>query len=159
MVEDYLKQMIDVRKQMNVNFGDSKYICQEQFILENGIICQPSTFLPKQYQAGIIKECFRNAALLALNHKELIYCEGYALSKKTLPIAIYHAWCVTSDFEVVDNTWKYGAEYFGVPFKKDFLMSQLIKNKNYGLIDNYQDGWPLVRGIYEPEEFLYVKGN
>jgi hypothetical protein len=49
---------------------------------------------------------------------------------------VVHAWCVASDNFVVDRTWDEGTEYFGVPFRHDYLRRVLKARRDYGLIDN-----------------------
>jgi hypothetical protein len=71
---------------------------------------------------GRPRECFRNAATLALRKPDLyVYVEGYAVNRWVAMHTVAHAWCVGSDNFVVDRTWDEGTEYFGVPFRHDYL--------------------------------------
>jgi hypothetical protein len=56
---------------------------------------------------------------------------------------------------VVDPTWDAGAEYFGVPFRHDYLSRVLKARKDYGLIDNPEMDFPLVTGAHCVDEAVY----
>ena len=61
---------------------------------------------------------------------------------------LLHAWLVTPDGEVVDPTWReLGNEYYGVPFKLDYVTGTVLANEYYGVLDSWQTGWPLLQGI------------
>ena len=94
--------------------------------------------------------CFMNAAKAALMDRCLTYVEGYAAGL----IPIIHAWCVTARGEVVEVTWEdgVGVEYYGIPFKKEFLRDELLRNKHYGLIDQWHNKWPLLMGKYPKKD-------
>lgn len=106
----------------------------DRFILENG---QPYFATPKTYagKRETPKQCYRNAACMALDDPGLTYVEGY-ISVHGIPVA--HAWVVGRDGVPIDPTIKPGVEvsgYFGVPFSTDYLAKTLLKNKIYGLLD------------------------
>ena len=102
---------------------------------------------------GRPRECFRNAATLALRKPDLyVYVEGYAVNRWVAMHTVAHAWCVGSDNFVVDRTWDEGTEYFGVPFRHDYLRGVLKVRRDYGLIDNPEMDFPLVTGAHRVHE-------
>ena len=117
------------------------------------------------------KQCFFNSQTLALADFEdrVVYYEGYTLKRGHL---FAHAW-ITLDDLLVDATLSTRPkaaqefinglppqedlsdrilgeipeylEYYGLPFEKAYIAS--IWNRHHmslSLIDNWQDGWPLV---------------
>lgn len=120
----------------------------ERFVLKHG---RDFEFATHGYAFGRMKECFANAFNLMISNSEtLIYCEGYATSV----IPTLHGWCATKDgMRVVDNTWDDGRDYFGVPFKEEFVIQTIVSRKHYGVIDNYEQRFPLLTG--EITDFLY----
>lgn len=126
--------------------------CISKWILEYGRHWEPQA-LPRQHPRGVIKQCYSNAANLALGDSDLTYVEGYACGI----IPVMHAWCVDKDGKVIDNTWDEPAKslYYGVPFDRGFLAKTICRNGVYGLIDCYTDGFKLVKGeAGGPEEWL-----
>lgn len=140
-IEKYLKSMVDEQKilmpKINPIHG---YRSLFDFVLRHGLSFTPSP-RPKSIPLGAIKSCFQNAANLAMDH-DLIYCEGYAAHL----IPLSHAWCVDKHGKVIDNTWRTLApEYFGIPFRTEYLRRSLLKNGCYGLIDAWWKGFPLLK--------------
>lgn len=70
-------------------------------LLKDGKFYSPQP-LPKRYAYGEMKQCFANAARLALATPDLTYCEGVALAI----IPTHHAWCIDTKGRVVDPTWR-----------------------------------------------------
>jgi len=95
---------------------------------------------PKGVKKGKLKACYENAYLLARMHPhKYIYVEGCAAGI----IPVMHAWCVTPDLKVVDNTWwgqlrGYGDSYFGIPMDIDWVTVTLLKQKTYGILENFK---------------------
>ena len=100
--------------------------------------------------------CFTHAFNLLLDDPRYIYCEGYA-SRLDLGIAIHHAWVIdpAAGYNVVDNTWRAPARavYCGVPFKRDFVYQTLSRRRVYGVLDDWQGGYPILSA--EPATFLH----
>ena len=95
--------------------------------------------LPRDVRRGPMRECFRNAANLALSRHDLTYVEGYAVSGAAgIPLPLLHAWCVTASGRVVDPTWEdsRASRYFGVPIKAGYLRVALLQDGVYGLLDS-----------------------
>jgi hypothetical protein len=128
------------------------YTSEADFILKNGRSFE-SAALPRGVRMGRPRECFRNAATLALRKPDLyVYVEGYAVNRWVAMHTVAHAWCVSSDTFVVDRTWDEGTEYFGVPFRHDYLRGVLKVRRDYGLIDNPEMDFPLVTGAHPVDE-------
>lgn len=115
---------------MRVKFGSK----MDNFILTNGMKFKiwHGTFEGTRRKRGL---CFMNATHLAFENRDFIYCEGYMT---TYDIPIEHAWCSTKDGLVVDPTIdNHNArigEYFGVPFKYEYLRKTIFKNGVYSLL-------------------------
>lgn len=118
-----------------------------RFVLENGV---PYTVNEKTFKGkrAPMHECYKNAALDALNHEDRTYVEGY-VSVHGIPIE--HAWTVDASGQVYDSTIHANdavAGYFGVPFSNEYLMKTLLKNKVYGLLgmESRKTLEPLLKG-------------
>lgn len=143
-----VKQMADIFSSMNKREG-YKYSSSEDLVLKQGKFFTPET-RPADVKLGAKKECFSNAARLALERSNLTYVEGYAMINDGLPLPIAHAWCVDKKGRVVDNTWENpGVAYFGVPFKTSYLAKKLSETGVYGILsgsvgssDFLKDGVP-----------------
>lgn len=124
----------------------------EAFVLEHGRQWQAAK-RPAGQRKRRSQMCFMNATHLMHEDDSLTYVEGYAA--RFFPTL--HAWCVTPDGVVVDLTWPdpQNSYYFGVPFKRSFVNATNLRRRYYGLLDDPQQGWPLMRGVYEPDEFLH----
>lgn len=89
---------------------------------------------------GTPKECYRNAAMLAIEDPTLTYVEG----KVAAIIPIDHAWCVDADGVVVDPTLNNDdgrvTGYYGVAFPTPYLKRAIFKNKVFGLLDFFYAG-------------------
>lgn len=92
----------------------------------------PNTYAgPRQEQ----NNCYGNATTLALEDRSLTYVEG-KLEMMGMPFD--HAWCIDADGVVVDPTierTETHGEYFGVPFKTDYVARAIVRNGIYGLLD------------------------
>ncbi len=113
----------------------------QSFVLEHGM--QFPTMAPKQPKLGRLKACYKNAAQLAMNSKDVIYVEGFAAGI----IPVMHAWCIDLEGRVLEPTWTHALQakrdYFGIPFNLQFLMRQLAVQEYYGLLDQPRHGWPV----------------
>src|SRR4051812_34444488 len=97
-----------------------------EFMLEHGrdYTIGPATFAGPRDEPG---RCYMNAALLALRFDHLTYVEGMVA---VYGVPISHAWCVdasdvvldtTLDRSMVDGKFDRISDYFGVPFRTDYL--------------------------------------
>lgn len=141
-VVNFLEGFRELRQRMgNPHRGINGYASLDDFVLQHGRPWTPQP-LPKEHPRGVIKECFRNSAVLVMRHpRQLIYCEGYAMGL----IPVMHAWAIDNEGKVIDPTWRTtGKEYFGIAFQFKYLCSALRKQKVYGLIDLGTFRWPLL---------------
>jgi hypothetical protein len=107
------------------------------FVLREGEFFKPAP-LPKKIKAQTIRLCFHNSLLISIGHG-FRYVEGYALHKGKIPVL--HAWNIDSDGFVIDTTWRpIGRAYLGV-----VLPIVCSLNWKGSLIDDWENGWPLLR--------------
>ncbi len=107
-----------------------------------------------------IKQCFANAQKLVMDSQyvvgrehKLYYVEGYVV-RIGLGIPIQHGWAVLNG-KVIDVTMrlekprprgKLRDRVFGVTFNTTYLQKHAFKIKGFSpLIDDWQDGWPLLK--------------
>ena len=120
------------------------------FILKNGhpYVANAKTFEGKR---DPMHECYRNATLQALNNKDRTYVEGY-VSVHGVPIE--HAWTVDKEGQIYDSTINPDlgiSGYFGIPFKRDYVLAAGLLNKKYGLLgyESRKTMEPLLKGKTE----------
>lgn len=107
---------------------------------------------PRKYfrKHGAGGQCFLNALKLVKKFPDdLTYAEGFAAAwfeGYYRPCFGLHAWAVTMEGEAVDPTWPGKVEYFGVPFDLDYVLKTKARRKEYGVIDNFQEDFPLLAG-------------
>ena len=128
------------------------YASHAEFLLRHGRSFEWHPF-PRRLRRGVPRQCYRNAARLALRSGRFVYVEGYAVAPK-IGISIEHAWCIDAARRVVDPTWEDGCDYFGVAFRTDYLRRVVRANRTYGLIYNTPMGHPLLTGEHSIEEAL-----
>lgn len=87
---------------------------------------------------GKMKECYRNAAMMAFMRPDLTYVEGYA---QCGGLPIEHAWLVDADGNVIDPTIRRTkldtmpmSDYFGVPFDTELVMKTAHDTGYWGMI-------------------------
>jgi len=126
------------------------YTSEADFILRHGREW-PLPRRRRRIQTGPLKDCFRNAARLALRFpKRFTYVEGYAFFGP-LNTPMEHAWCIDRAGFVADPTWVNGHDYFGVPFRHDYLRAIVLAKNGYGLIDNEEMELPLLTRVHPAE--------
>ena len=108
---------------------------------------------PNGVPQGTIKLCFENAFKLARRDRSLTYVEGYA----THVIPVHHAWVVTPEGIVIDNTWAEGKHdderaYFGVAFDLPYVTKRRREMRDYGgisVLDDWANKFPTLRRTFE----------
>lgn len=144
-VQLHLEEILKIRSSVQSTHG-YHYSSIEDFVLQEGRSFEPKP-LPKHIQKMQMKMCFMNAFQLATTYNNYKYVEGYASGI----IPVQHAWCVDDDGNVVDPTWVYDPEdsYYGVEFNTNFLIRRVIQKGSYGLIDDWENGWPLLKTKFD----------
>lgn len=127
-----LKQVLQFKIDSMARLGlaDPRYMAIERFVMEHGVL-KRGRKLPKPYRVGRMKECFRNAAMLSLDNRDLVYTEGFAW-RDGLPIDFRHAWVEDPCGQVIDITWRKTTEkeeYLGVQIPRDVLVKNIVKTK------------------------------
>jgi hypothetical protein len=136
---------------MNALRQGHRYKSLYHLLLEQGKSHKIGETCFSRFARGTPRECFYNSLTLSIEHN-LIYCEGYALSKF---IPTMHAWCLDPvTEEVIDTTWTTGYSYLGVRFDKVYAVAATLKRGYYGLLDNMEQEYPLLR--IDPSEWLYL---
>jgi len=155
-LEDHLRQMAEFKVAQGLTY-DLKHNSLEEFVLAHGRAYDAPTH---EEPLATQKECFRNAFMFVLGHRDAVYVEGYAAGI----IPTMHAWAWHPDLGTVDNTWGTAtqgrafegepAQYYGVAFSRQYLMHAVHEAGYYGLIDAWYAQHPVLR--LEPEEFLHT---
>jgi len=112
--------------------------------------------LPEGRWHGDFQLCFANA-LRAAKAGRWIYVEGYAIRHGTGGTAVLHAWVTDPNDPTVayDPTWSDGAEYFGIPFRVDYVLAMRKKAGHPGVLDAWELRWPLVTGADRIEDVIW----
>jgi hypothetical protein len=131
------------------------YASQADFILKHGRAFEWRA-LPHGVRMGVPRQRFRNAVRLALRKpRSYTYVEGYAINTWVSGHPVAHAWCVDPEHFVVDTTWEEGADYFGVPFRAEYVRRMAgASRRDYPLIDNEELGFPLLTGAHAVAEAI-----
>lgn len=144
-VEHYLEDVV-------LGNRDPRCHTAHHFVLFHGREFRPHP-APRRFfrRLGAGGQCFLNALKLVMRFSaDLTYTEGFAASwfeGHCRPCFGLHAWAVTSEGEAVDPTWPDGGEYFGVPFDLDYVVRTAAWRREYGVIDNHQEDFPLWTGV------------
>ncbi len=149
MLKEYCEMMSAFMEKSGVCAGraDWKYKTIPSFLLAHGQGYEPVVGLPANVNPGKQGQCFKNAWYLSafLGYG---YVEGY-LACHGVPLL--HAWNVSGG-RVIDCTiaWRTDFEvkdyaYFGVEFPPVLVSKTVAARGVYGMIDNPEQGWPLLR--------------
>ena len=114
-----------------------KKLLYYDFLIDRGRFFSEQ-FLPSDYQYGEPNQCYGNSFDLAMERRELTYCEGFLAMpvRNKEPFDVRHAWCITADGAVIDVTFDgvAGMSYFGVAYTKEEI-AQFGGGKNLPLVD------------------------
>lgn len=153
--ETHLHQMTTARTLMGIGRAGF-YLCLEDFVLQNGTTFAAAP-LPSHYPRGVMKRCFGNSAEMAQHFPDLKYFEGYGTVKISddFNLTVNHAWNVDPAGNVVDVTWGgrnngEPLDYVGVEFPLDYVLATARRVGEWGVIDNWQERYPLLRQPYSP---------
>jgi hypothetical protein len=149
----HIKQVSDFY-QKNTGGAEGKRVYDNTYdlVAKEGKFFKPAASLPEGVKRGKMKECYRNAAMLAMENDDYTYCEGIAYSKAINGFPFNHAFCIDKEGNVVDPTWKDGTAYYGIPFNTDFLRKTVVLTGVWGLIPDYPSK------KYNPFETGFPKG-
>jgi hypothetical protein len=91
---------------------------------------------PQEFRRGRPKQCFRNAALLALDRCG-IYVEGFACSNQGSRDVMHHAWITVSGSDAIDVTWATPEDchYFGIPMEPSEMRRWVLRRRAFGILD------------------------
>lgn len=131
------------------------------FFLRHGRAFKKYMPRPDWVERGIPKQCYSNCFQAALkNWDRLIYCEGMALPEGT-EVPKEHAWVITHDEIVIDPTWhdlwpERKVEYWGIPLQWRFVVDTINRTHKHGIVDNWAEDHPLLKGKVPVEEYLWT---
>ena len=133
--------------------------------LERKAVLQAVDLAGGTRRVSVRKSCFANAQQVVLADESglLSYAEGYAIGRAHIPML--HGW-ISVGGAIVDLTWKSTAPrksgrlktavlgvipdgwmYRGVVFSGPTVLMGVLRSGMYqSLIDDWQGGWPLLRG-------------
>lgn len=94
---------------------------------------------------GPLKACFQNAFEASQHRPDLTYCEGFAMIAE-FPLAFHHAWVIDPSGALGEPTWmEPGIAYLGIPFAAPFVAKTMMNRDYYGLLDDHEHRFPLLR--------------
>src|ERR1035441_10278728 len=114
--------------------------------------------LPRGRWSRGLQACYANALHAAMTGR-WVYVEGFAIPDKG-GLAVLHAWVTNLKNPVVayDPTWGTGREYFGIPFRLDYVLRMHEKTGRPGILDTWELGWPLLRGEDQIADVMWKAG-
>jgi len=120
------------------------------FVLANGREYRAIALL-RQYKSffGELGCCYSNTLTLVRCYpSNLTYVEGFAAVRDDHQISVHwglHAWAADGNGNAVDTTWDDTVDYFGVPFRLDYVWDVYKRRKETGVIDNWNEKFPLLK--------------
>lgn len=137
-----VRAMLELDARMKDHFGERIHN-MERWLLNEGELFGPIVKLDDGEELREPKQCYSNAGRAVLNYEvdidEWFYTEG-VMACGSLPILIHHAWLSNEAGEVMELTSRYahndGAQYWGIPFKTEWLRKQMLKQGFWGLFSD-----------------------
>ena len=113
------------------------------------------TIRPRGSWSRAPKACYANVLHAAIARKS-VYVEGFATPKPG-SLAVLHARVnnLHNSGVAYDLTWRDGHEYFGIPFRLDYVLRMCERAGHPGVLDIWELGWPLVRGDDRIEDVMW----
>ena len=129
-----------------------EYHCQAQWVLQHGRVWHEHA--PEaDWPTGEPRQCFYNSLFIGVYRLGLTYVEGYHGSGT---MVFPHAWNIDAQGRVVDLTPRRGAgTYFGVALSTPFVIETVNARGMTGVLDNYQERFPLLRNDDLLDEALH----
>jgi hypothetical protein len=150
----WLRRLRDLKHTATRVQRDWPYPTSEDFLLAHA---RPFVYarLPAHVAPLTPRYCYHNAGVIVLGDPaRYAYVEGLAVSGD-LCVPLDHAWAVDRRTGVVvDPTWPERPgdnavrAYLGVPLRADYLAYILATTDRVGLIDYWEDSWPILRGAH-----------
>lgn len=130
--------------------GRTDIVSPAMLIANHGRVYEPSF---ARCGRGEIKQCYNNAADLAIADLSLTYVEGWATSD--VGLAVEHAWCVNKRGRVVEPTWRgdgmpKGIAYYGIPVPTNVLTKVLVATKSSGVFAQWFN-WNIIEPLLRRE--------
>lgn len=116
---------------------------------------------PSWLYMGQEKFCYWNATNAVLGHPDrLVYCEGIGVSENLI-IPLPHAWVLDKKTRrAYDITWRTTRErgtsaLYGIAFDTNYLARVVSGSDRMGLIDRWEEEWPLLSGVHAIDEAMH----
>lgn len=128
-----------------------EYSGMQDFLVREGTWYTPSP-LPQGVRRGVPKGCYGNALTQAIL-RGWTYVEGLAIPDIGVPLPMQHAWNVTPEGVLVDNTWdEVGLAYIGVPFSIG-RADRVIWGQNETIFENISDRFAIYKNKWQGEDW------
>jgi len=169
----FLKSMASIQAKIGKPDGFN-YFGIEDYVFDRGVDQTLSLPLTEDESASLfssidrcgnptlVKQCFHNAQMLAMENPDLQYVEGYAMGNAIIPV--HHAW-LTLNGKLIDLTWRTdvggqsrrlgnrilgvipeGWQYRGIPFDTDEIRERVVDSgETRAFIGDYTRNFPLFR--------------
>lgn len=156
-LDDWLREFAALRPKQE----GWKYSSIEELVRAEGTVFTESRALSAdeaEWQ-GAPRQCYANAANAVLGfggvekNPDWTYVEGFVRSDP-VPFPIQHAWVQDKNGTAIELTLdEPGQEYVGIAFSDEQLRDSLLRRQVYGVLDDYDQGFRLLRkGLPTPPQ-------